>query len=130
MALKLTMKPKERIIVGGAVITNGSNHNCDLIVNNNTPVLRKKDILTEEDASTPCSRIYFAVQLMYIDNENRHLHAATYWKLVNELLTAAPSMTRHIDEISEHIVNDRYYQALKIARKLIEYEQEVLRHAL
>lgn len=128
MPLKITLKPGERMVVGGAVITNGSNSNCELIINNNASVLREKDILSEKDAATPCSRIYFAIQLMYIDQENRKVHSDTYWQMVGELVTAAPSLTGLIDQVSENIVNGRYYQALKLAGYLIEYEQEVLRH--
>jgi flagellar protein FlbT len=50
-----------------------------------------------------------------------------YWKLVKDVIEAAPSTTALIDQISEHIVNNRYYQALKVADKLIEYEEEVLK---
>ena len=128
MALKISLKPGERIVIGGAVVTNGSNRKCDLVVSNNAPVLREKDILSEKDATTPCSRIYFAIQLMYIDNENRKIHADTYWQLVGELIEAAPILTGLIDQISENIVNSRYYQALKLASDLIEYEEEVVRH--
>ena len=128
MPLKISLKPGERLVVGGAVITNGSNHKCDLLVNNNAPVLRESDILTEEDATTPCNRIYFTIQLMYIDHENRKIHVDQYWQRVQELLTAAPSMTGFIDQISENIVNERYYQALRLAGDLIKYEQEVLKH--
>jgi flagellar protein FlbT len=128
MPLKITLKPGERLVAGGAVITNGSNHKCELLVNNNAPVLRENDILTEKDATTPCSRIYFSVQLMFIDHENRKIHVDQYWHMVQELLTAAPSMTSFIDQISENIVNEKYYQALRLADDLIKYEQEVLRH--
>jgi len=116
------------MVVGGAVITNGSNNKCDLIVNNNAPVLREKDILTENEATTPCSRIYFTIQLMYIDHENRKIHVDRFWQQVGEIISAAPSMTVLIDKISEHIVNGKYYQALKLSGNLIEYEQEVLRN--
>ena len=126
MALKITLKPGEKMVVSGAVVTNGSNLRCELLINNNAPVLREKDILAEKDATTPCSRIYFTIQLMYIDHENRTIHADTYWQMVGELLEAAPSMTGLIDQISENIVNGRYYQALKLAGNLMEYEQEVL----
>jgi flagellar protein FlbT len=128
MPLKITLKPGERLVAGGAVITNGSNHKCELLVNNNAPVLRENDILAEKDATTPCSRIYLTVQLMFIDHENRKIHVGQYWHMVQELLTAAPSMTSFIDQISENIVNEKYYQALRLAGDLIKYEQEVLRH--
>ena len=128
MALKITLKTGERVVIGGAVITNGTSGKCELIVENKAPVLREKDILGEKEADSPCRRIYFAIQLMYIDQENLALHSDTYWKNVEQVVQAAPSLSGRIDRISEHIVNGRYYQALKLAGKMIEYEQEVIRN--
>ena len=128
MALKITLKPNEKMIVGGAVITNGNIKNTDLIIENNVPILRQKDILSEKDATSPCSRIYFLIQLMYIDEENIAIHQHTYWGLVRELLDAVPRLTGHIDQINENILNGNCYQALKLASELIDYEQEVLNY--
>ena len=125
MALKITLKPHERMVIGGAVVTNG-NTKCNLLVENKVPILREKDIMNEKDADSPCRRIYFAIQLMYIDEENLITHHNTYWKLVQDVVKAAPSTLGLIDQISEHILSSRYYQALKLTRKLIAYEQEVL----
>lgn len=125
MPLKITLKPHERMIVGGAVITNG-NAKCDLLIENKVSILRQKDIMSEKDADSPCRKIYFTIQLMYIDEENLIEHHNTYWKLVQDIVKAAPSMLALIDQISEHILNNKYYQALKLARKLIDYEQEVI----
>ena len=129
MALKITLKPNEKMIIGGAVVTNGNTKNSDLIIENNVPVLREKDILNEKDATSHCSQIYFSIQLMYIDSENLTNHQQTYWKLVRELLKLIPRLTGHIDEINENILVGRYYQALKLAGELVNYEQEVLKHA-
>jgi flagellar protein FlbT len=128
MALKITLKPNEKIIVGGAVVTNGNTRNTDLIIENNVPVLRQKDILSEADATSPCSRIYFIIQLMYIDEGNLADHQPIYWKLVRELLDSVPRLTKHIDQINENILEGNFYRALKLAGKLIDYEQEVLKH--
>jgi len=125
MPLKITLKPNERIIVGGAVITNG-NTRCDLLIENKVSILRQKDIMSEKDADSPCRKIYFTIQLMYIDEGNLIEHHNTYWKLVQDIVKAAPSMLALIDQISDHILNNKYYQALKLARKLIDYEQEVI----
>lgn len=125
MALKITLKPHERLIVGGAVVTNG-NARSDLIIENNVPILREKDILSEKNADTPCKRIYFVIQLMYVDDKNLSEHHALYWRLVRDVVKAAPSTTLLIDQISEQILHNNYYQALKKAKKLIEYEQEVI----
>ena len=126
MALKITLKPHEKMIMGGAVIANGNNAACHLIIENRVPILREKDILSEEEANSPSRQLYFIIQLMYIDEENLDLHQKKYWKLVKELVKAAPSTVGFIDQISEYIVAGKYYQALKLAKNLIDYEQEVI----
>jgi flagellar biosynthesis repressor protein FlbT len=125
MALKITLKPDERMIIGGAVITNGSK-GSSFVIENKVPVLRQSDIMSEKTADTPCRRIYLAIQLMYVDIENQATHYANYWNLVQDLVEAAPSMILFVDQISEHIQSNRYYQALKLTKKMINYEQEVL----
>jgi flagellar protein FlbT len=129
MALKITLKPGERMILGGAVVTNGNPSSCDLVIENKVPLLRQKDILSEEKADTPCRRIYYAIQLMYIDEDNLSVYHKLYWGLVKDVVYAAPSTVVLIDSISEHILQRRYYQALKLTKRLIEYEQEVIERA-
>ena len=126
MALKITLKPREKMIIGGAVLTNPNNSSCDLVIENKVPILREKDIMNEVEADSPCRRIYFVIQLMYIDENNLLAYHNKYWNLVQDVVQAAPSMTGLIDAISEHILNRTYYQALKIAHQLIDYEQEVI----
>lgn len=128
MALKLALKPHEKLILGGAVVTNGDSK-TDLIIENNIPVLREKDILSADAADTPCKRIYFVVQLMYVDSEKLAQHHESYWRLVRDVVDAAPSTLALIDPISAEILAARYYQALKVAKNLIAYEEEVMRHA-
>ncbi len=127
MALKINLKPHEKMIIGGAVIKNGDKAGS-LFVENNVPLLREKDIMKQEDAKTFCSGIYFVIQLMYIDNRNIIEYHNTYWKLVRELVDAIPRTVGIIDEISQHILNEDYYQALKLSKKLLEFEKEALRH--
>ena len=129
MALRISLKPQEKMILGAAVITNANRTGCNLIIENKVPILREKDILSENDANSPCRRIYFVIQLMYIDEENLTLHQKSYWKLVKDLVEAVPSTVALIDQISEKIVSGQYYQALKLAQKLRDYEQEVISRA-
>ena len=128
MALKIYLKPQERLIIDGAVITNG-NAKSELLIENNVPILRGKDIMSLNEADSPCRRIYFAIQLMYVDQENLAEHHKTYWELVKDVAEAAPSRRTAMQEISDNVLNRRYYQALKLTRKLIAYEQEVIRNA-
>ena len=125
MALKITLKPHEKMIIGGAVLTN-SDYKCNLVIENNVPILRQKDIMNEKQANSPTRRIYFAIQLMYIDEKNLALHHKTYWKLVQDFIQAAPTMLPIVDQISSKILGGQYYHALKLARNLIDYEKEVI----
>ncbi len=125
MALKITLKPNERMILGKAVITNGSGK-CELIVENNVPILRQNDILSPDKADTPALRIYLAVQLMYVDEADIVVHQKLYWQLVRDFIAAAPSSLTLIDQINELILKENYYQALKLTQKLIDFEQEVI----
>jgi flagellar protein FlbT len=125
MALKITLKPHEKMIIGGAVVANG-NYKCDLFIENKVPILRQKDIMNEKEANSPTRRIYFAIQLMYIDEQNLAQHHKNYWKLVQDFILAAPTVLPVVDQISNKILGGQYYQALKLARNLIDYEKEVI----
>jgi flagellar protein FlbT len=127
MALKITLKPHERLIIGGAVVANGSSK-TDLVVENNVPILREKDIMSPKEANSPCRRIYLAIQLMYVDEKDLAEHHRIYWELVKDMAAAAPSQTGLIAEISDFVLNRNYYRALKLTKKLIEYEQEAINH--
>ena len=126
MPLKITLKPRERLILGGAVVRNGDT-GARLTVENEVPILREHDILSHSESSTPCRRIYFVVQLMYVNETNLAEHHKLYWTLVEDVLAAAPSTARYTDQISRLVVERKYYQALKIARQLIDYEEELLK---
>jgi len=128
MALKLALKPHERIILGGAVIRNGAS-SSHLLIENNVPILRQADILSEADADSPCRRIYFLIQLLYIDGDKNPELQPMYWELVSDVLSAAPSMKDLISQISQLIIKAKFYQALKVAKKLIQYEEELLNNA-
>jgi flagellar protein FlbT len=125
MPLKISLKPHERMIIGGAVVTNGDSR-TEFRIENKVPLLRQKDIMSEQAANSHCRRIYFIIQLMYVDEENLITHHQTYWQLIEELVRAAPSVISLVDQISEHILFGRHYQALKLAQQLIDYEQEVM----
>lgn len=128
MPLKITLKPREIILIGGALLKNGE-HLAQFTVENEVPILRQKDILSERQADTICKKIYFVIQLMYFEPENLATHHKTFWELVRILSTAVPSVLPLINEIGELILADRFYHALKVSRKLIAYEEELVRNA-
>jgi flagellar protein FlbT len=127
MALKVELKPGERIFIGECVITN-DDQRTRLLIEGPAPVLRQKDIMTAERADTPAKRIYLAVQLMYTSRDPREQHDV-YFALIRDIVQAAPSTWAYVESINNHILTGELYKALKQSRKLIDYEQELLRNA-
>ena len=127
MALKVELKPGERFILGDSVITNGK-HRGQLFIEGDAPVLREKDILTPDNADTPCKKLYLTVQLMYLGPDPESLHAQ-YFQMVEQIQAAAPSTLPYIERINNQILTSSFYKALREAKLLINYESELLNHA-
>lgn len=127
MALKVELKPGEKLLVGNCIITN-SDQRTRLYIDGRAPILREKDILTTSTADTPAKRIYLAVQLMYIEDDIGTTRD-TFFALVNDFIEAVPSSVEIVNQINNEILTGQLYKALKASQRLIEYEQELLSHA-
>ncbi|WDR03765.1 flagellar biosynthesis repressor FlbT [Devosia algicola] len=127
MALKVELKPGEKLLVGNCIITN-ADQRTRLFIEGKAPILREKDILTSTTADTPAKRVYLAVQLMYIDNDSKKLREQ-YFELINEIVRAAPSSLAIVDAVNNDILTGDLYKALKSAKKLIQFEQDLIENA-
>ena len=127
MALRIELKPGERILIGETVLVNGDQR-ATFLVEGQAPILREKDILTPEQADTPAKRIYLAVQLMYTSRDPR-AHHDVYFSLVRDIVQAAPSTFPYVETINNRILTGDLYKALKEAKNLIDYERELLQNA-
>ncbi len=127
MALVIDLKPGEKILIGNAVITNDTQR-TRLHIAGKAPIIREKDVMQEEDADTPCKRIYFLVQCMYLSNNPEEYHEK-YFNMVGEIQKASPTSSIFFMQINDQIINGTYYKALKLSKQLIEHERELLEHA-
>ncbi len=128
MALKIRLKPHEKLLIGCAVLHNGDK-TSEFYLENKVSILREKDIMKEEDATTPGQRLYFLIQLMYIDGDNIADYNLSYWEQVKEIVAAAHSTRPYLEKISSFILEQDYYHALKAARELVGYEQYLVSQA-
>lgn len=127
MALVIDLKPGEKLLIGEAVITNDSQR-TRLHIAGDSPIMREKDVFQEKDADTPCKRIYFLVQCMYLSRTPENYHDK-YFAMVKEVQKASPSASIFFMQINDEIISGNYYKALKLAKQLIEHERELLEHA-
>jgi flagellar protein FlbT len=125
MSLRVVLKPFERIIIGQSVITN-SETRTTFLIDGEAPILREKDILTAETANTPVKRLYFCIQMMYLENDIPK-YQDLYLGFIKDLLEAVPSFRSSIETASTLILSGSLYNSLKEVRKLIKREEELLR---
>jgi len=124
VALKIELKPNERILLGDCVLTN-TDQRTRFLIEGAVPILREKDIMSLARADSLAKLIYLAVQFIYTAKRPKD-HHALYFRLVGEFLKAAPSAKPLIESINNRILTGELYKALKQANKLIAYEKEHL----
>jgi flagellar protein FlbT len=127
MPLKLSLKPGEKFVLNGAVVENGDRR-ATLVLQNRASVLREKDIMMEDEVTTPARRIYFPVMMMYLDQGNDGPFYDEFVLRMTEFMSAI----RNADilaacvGVSRDVMSGEYYKALLKCRTLIAYEGERL----
>ncbi len=129
MALKISLKPGEKIVINGAVIVNGDRRST-LILQNRASLLREKDILLAEDVDTPIKHIYFPIMLMYMDEKGFNKYHEQYVLRMTELLSVIedPVAKTLCVAISKDVMDGEYYKALLKCKKMFEYESTRLNY--
>lgn len=129
LPLKLSLKPGEKFVLNGAVVQNGDRRGV-LVLQNKASVLREKDIMQEEDVTTPARRIYFPVMMMYLDGVGAERYYEEFVRRLTEFMNVIgnPAILSECVEISRNCMEREYYKALMRCRKLMEYEDERLGH--
>lgn len=125
MPLKLDLKHGEKMIINGATLENVG-PSAKILVHNLANILREKEILTQADAATPASRVYFALQCAYMFPESRAEHLGIFKRHLKDYLDACPSARGIVEGIQENVEGKEYYKGLKATRKLIAHELETL----
>ena len=127
MPLKLSLKPGEKFVLNGAVVQNGDRRTT-LVLQNKASVLREKDIMQPDEASTPSRRIYFPMMMMYLEDGANNRYYDEFAQRLTEFMGVIrnPEVLADCVAISKHAMSREYYKALMMCRKLIEYEDERL----
>jgi flagellar protein FlbT len=127
MPLKLSLKPGEKFVLNGAVVQNGDRRTT-LVLQNKASVLREKDIMQVDEATTPARRIYFPVMMIYLDEAGIETYYDEFARRMTEFMGAIqnPTIQSYCVQVSRHVLAREHYKALMLCRKLIDYEDERL----
>lgn len=125
--LVLELRPGEMMIVNGAPIRFRTKSRIELTAR--ARFLFGKQIMAPDQADSPARRIYFALQSAYIGNDEERIRGLeTARGLIAEFKAATTSALASdmLDEALAAAEADDCYQALKLARRIIQHEDTVL----
>jgi len=125
--LLIDFKSGDKLIINGSALENIGG-NTKFLVHNNSAILREKEVLLQEDAQTPASRVYFELQGSYILSEphEREECLKKYTLRLNEFIAACPNAMDIALKVRGYVDKGQLYKGLKEAQNLIKYESGVL----
>ena len=123
MALRIELKPQERLIINGALIRNGDRRSV-FVIENQCKFLRESEIIFETEADTAAKRLCVTLQLIYLA-DNPLEADDLFVRQANQMLEAAPSMAPYILAIQDELAARQFHRAIKRGRDLIAYERSL-----
>jgi flagellar protein FlbT len=126
MPLRIKLPSKERIIINGAVLENAGEATT-LVVHNRADILRRKEVMSEQDAQSPARRVYYALQCAYMFEDERPKYQQVALELLKQYESAAPSAGEIAEKIRGDVEAGKLYNSLRAAHDLIGHETERFR---
>lgn len=126
--LILKLAPSERVLINGAVIENGDRRAKLSIRTPNANILRLKDAIHPDKASTPVARVYYICQLILtgeVDADEGHQQLLLGIEQLSQVLYDRDSRTI-LTAATNHAIAKSYYPALKQLRELLPREARLL----
>lgn len=125
MSLKIKLKPHDKIIVNGAVLS-ADDKPIVITFLNNARILRQDDILLDSQIHDAMkvdggyyndSWLYYLIQLIYIDPENSAEVQPQLEATVTLLCNEYPQKADNINEILALMAEGHFFKALKACKK-------------
>ncbi|QMW22259.1 flagellar biosynthesis repressor FlbT [Sandaracinobacteroides saxicola] len=128
MALRISLKPGERLLVDGTWLSNAGGRAATLAFASDAKVLHGRSTLQEADATTPASRLAFVAQLAYVDPGNIAAYRDLFLQHIEGLAQAIQTSDGRdlLLRCSEAAARGDWWVAFARARDLRAYEARVL----
>lgn len=120
--LRITLRDGEKAIVNGAVLR--AVGRTQIAVENKVSILRGREVMRPEEATSLARQLYFATMLAYIDPAGRDVHQDSIVQLLGVLITALGTAEGKdvCVRFASELAQDEHYKALAVARELIALE--------
>ena len=130
--LVLKLAPKERVLINGAVIENGDKRSRLSIVTSQANILRLRDAIHPDEATTPVRRVCYSVQLVLSGDTTAGDARLPLLRHIEELsqVLMDPDSRSHLAAATQAAVDGQFYQCLKALRNLLPREERLLASGL
>lgn len=125
--LVVRLKPHERFLVNGAILENGDRRSKIHVRSQDVNILRLRDAMHPEEATTPVTRLYYSAQLAVIGEQDAHLTENELISGLNDLVKAMPDAVCS-DIIMEAIgraQEGEFFRVMTLLKKLIPIEKKI-----
>lgn len=126
--LVLKLGPHERVLINGAVIENGDKRSRLAIMTPNANILRLRDAIHPEDATTPVRRVCYLAQLVLsgdLDPEESKMQLVRGIEQLSQVMID-PDSRNHLAQATAAVLQNQHYQAMKFLRGLLPREERLL----
>jgi flagellar biosynthesis repressor protein FlbT len=120
MPLRLELKPNERLIINGALLRNGDRRSTFLI-ETQCKFLRESEIITESEADTACKQLHLTLTVIYLADDPAP-GIDLFFRQATDLIRLVPAAAPQVAAIADAIEGGEHYRAIKLGRKLVEWE--------
>ena len=126
--LVIRLRPHEKFLLNGAVVENGEKRAKLRIKSPDANILRLRDALHPNDATTPAKRLYYTAQLAVTGDLDIP-------KAINELLPGLQALLdaltdeesqTHIADAIKHAQTGEFYCVMRALKKVFPYEEKLL----
>ena len=126
--LILKLRAHEQILVNGVVMQNGDRNARLIIKTPDAKILRLRDAIHPEEATTPVRRVCYIAQLAVAGEADASESIAQLQTGISQLRDALRGFdgSSYVDEAMDAVNEGNFYGALKFLRKLIPIEDELL----
>lgn len=126
LVLKLT--PRERVLVNGAVIENGDRRSKLSILTPNANILRLRDAIRPNEATTPVRRVCYVAQLVLsgdVSEKDAFPQLLTGIEQLSQVFQDDDSR-RHLTIATDALRQYDFYRMLKSLRALLPREDRLM----
>lgn len=123
--LRISLRDGEALVVNGAMLR--SKGRTELVIENKVALLRGREIMAPEEATSTARRLYFATMMAYLgDAPEAHKN-----QVIDELTLLIPAMTCDAGRaacvrFARLVAEGNYYRGLAACRTLIAFEDATL----